>query len=734
MIILAALAVFLVFFAAGAGLSVTLLGRRWRPLWPLTAPVAGFCALVVAAEIPSSLAGARTWGLPVLGAVLLANGWLAWRHRDGLRTDQWPWLLVSLPMLVLGVLPILGEGALTTVSVDNHDYFFYLALEQQLIEAGHLAPGVAGHSLLDRMADLLRVGGWRIGVCVVTAMLGGASGLAPHQLDGLVWSAMYAAVAPAAVATHALLVPRASRLSRLFVCAAAALSGPALMLMRMSFASHAVTMAIFPLTWVVMWRGLGQRPRGLRVLGAVLLAGAVSTLADATPLLAALGLAALGQRLLTAQPDARHRVLRRAGWGLAALALVPLALRRIYDSIVSLTVTGYHGPRTDETAASPSQLAPALMGFGQASFEQVADQAIWIAVPAFLAAAAGFLLLTQVHRLGRPQSSAVGSLVIVVLTLFLVMHLMETVYPRYKFALSLHLFAVPVVAALLDRLGTRWRRPAIGFGLLVLGVQLVTVMPKALAEEGHEVGIRRRHLLVVERLVELSPDVVHLVGTAASPRGLADEHALLYLLRVHGIEARTQPHPHNYLRVKEPPFEGWRRYRPDEGRQLLVVPHGEQWPFGEEALYADDDFAVYEAATAAPFHLSFPEGWHPVEQEPGRVFRWAEREATLVYEAPSPGWCLGLEARTAARTDVAHVMVAFENGKTAGTRVFEVEEHWRRLVLPAASVDEPVSLSLRFVGAGVRLPDDGRDLLYAVGNPRRLPPEECGGELAAVAR
>lgn len=734
MIILTGLAVFLVLFASGAGLSVALLGHRWRGLWPLTAPVVGFCALVVAAELPSSLAGARTWGAPVLGAVLALNGWLVWRRRHELRTNQWPWLLVALPMLVIGLLPLLGEGALTTVSVDNHDYFFYLALEQQLIEGSHLAPPVVGLSLIDRMADLLRFGGWRIGVCVVTAMLGGASGLAPHQLDGLVWSAMYATVAPAAVATHTLLVPRASLPSRLFVCVAAAFSGPALMLMRMSFASHAVTMSLFPLTWVVMWRGLGQRARGLRVLGALLLAGAVSTLADATPLLAALGLAALGQRLVTAQPEARGRVLRRAGWGLAALAFVPLALYRIYLSLVSLTVTGYHGPRTDETAASPSQLAPALMGFGQASFEQIADLSWWLAAPAFVAAAAGFLLLTQVHRLRRPQGSAVGSLVLVVLLLFLVMHLMETVYPRYKFALSLHLFAVPVLAALFDRLAARWRRPAIGFGLLVLAVQLITVMPKALAEEGHEIGIRGRHLQVVERVVALSPDVVHLRGTAASPRGLADEQALVYLLRVQGIDVRTLPHPHSYLRIKQRPDEGWRRFDPGKGKQLVIVSGGDQWPLGGKPLHADENFAVYDASEAAPFHLSFPAGWYPPEQEPGRAFRWADRAATIVYEAPSPGWCLSLEARTAARADSAHLVVESENGASVGARIFEVGEHWKRLTLPAASVDEPVALSLRFVGEGVRLPDDGRDLLYAVGNPRLVGPEECGAELAAVAR
>ncbi len=320
-----ALALLLLFSAVGAGPSLWLLGPRWRALWPAFAPIVGFALVVVLADVPSWFLPAWSYAWPLFGALAIASAVLLYRQRRELTRASLVLFVPPLALLPWALAPYLSLDAPTTLSEHNHDWMYYLNLEASL---GQLAYRDSWSDTGDHFHDMgavLRRGGWRAGISLAGSSVSAISGLAPHQVDGVLWGVLYACFPGAVHAAHRMLVPRASRASRAFVLASAALSGPALLLLRMSFASHLASLPLMTLLLPVAWRGLRARGPELRVLATLLLAASISVLADASPYLAVLGLV-----LVLAARHAGHvpwsRLAPRAAWAFLAPAVVPFSI------------------------------------------------------------------------------------------------------------------------------------------------------------------------------------------------------------------------------------------------------------------------------------------------------------------------------------------------------------------------------------------------------------------------
>lgn len=711
--------------AIAAGPTLAALGPRWRRLWPLVAPPVGLALLVVAAEVPSQFVGARVYGPWLAAGLLLAGVGTLVTFRRELRWRDLPWLGLPLAVLPLGLLPYFGEGLLTTLSEHNHDYVYYHALEQQLIEAGYGAGEGDASSLFDRLGWVLRRGGWRAGLPIAASVVASIGGLLPHQVDGSLWAVCHAMYPGAVLASFRLIAPRSSLLARVFVTVAAGASAPALLSLRMTFASHLASLPLFVLLWALTARGLHRRPAGLRLLAALVLAASISVLADAIPyLVALLGTAALARWRSIPRPSPQELALRFRPI-LLGVALVPFALHRVYLSIVSLTRTGYHGPAADFSADLPSLLGPALSVQGHlAQIEELPKLVTGAALGA--ATLAALVLLLSIQRVPAATRGAVGAPLLLSVVLAALAAPLGHAYPLWKLAITTGPFVLIGLAVGADRTP---RRLGASMAALLLAGQAVTLVHACRFSTDSAHGVRRPHESLVRRVVE-GGWTPYLVGHH-DEADLAHEHALVYLFRAHGVVLRAHPHPRSYYWVSWPtpqladgsPNTVAIVVRPDramvEGRALFETPIG----------------TVIDVGGGYAANLALEEGFTPFEVEPGRRFTWSDRSARMRVELPWREGCLTAEARTIPDGTGRALVVdrhavpdlAAEPDFTAALDTTEVPIglDWDEVVLAGPGGPRVLGLSLGYAGRRVEPLVDARSIFVAFAGFRARPREHC---------
>jgi hypothetical protein len=632
----AGLAMLAVLTAIGAGPSLWLLGPRWRTLWPHFAPVVGLALVVVVGDVPSWFLATPAYAWPLLGMLAIASALLVHRHRDALGAPALRMLALPALLLPWALAHYLARDVLTTVSEHNNDWLYYLNLESALGRAGYGAPWADTGDLFHDMGSVLRRGGWRAGISVAGSVFGAVFGLLPHQVDGTFWGVLHACFPGTVLAAHHLVVPRASPRSRAFVLASAVLSGPTLLLLRMSFASHLAAMPLIVLAMPVIWRGLTSRGPGLRALAVLLLAATITVLADASPYLAVMGLAmVVAARAATTIPWAR--LGPRAAAGLLAPALVPAALHRIVLSIQSLQVTGYHPPAARFDASLGSLLATAL--------GQDVHEVRWAEEPlpaVGLVAIAGVIGCALVAIAGRTSTRASRAALFVPLlvggTLGLGTDLLDLDYPSWKLALTSSPFVALALAAGLERA----RRTGTALGILLLLAQAATLVAATLRAPD-VIGVLPEHEALVARL-EAEPGHVYLMGHQGLPAGVAHEHALAYLLAQRGRRLHATSHPASYYRVSWPPQD--LAVREGDERLVVVTLDPDRVLGGGRELFRSGPFVVLEPAPGARVaSLAYTSGFMDPEAEPDRVFRWADAQAALIVDLPAEDACLRADVR-----------------------------------------------------------------------------------------
>ncbi len=721
------LAMLALFSAIGAGPSLWLLGPRWRRLWPLVAPVVGFALVAVVGDAPSWRWTVASYAWPLLVLALGGSALLVWRHRADLeRRDALAFLL---PVLVLpwSLAPYLSSGTLTTLSEHNNDWAYYLSLESALRHAPYGAPWTDTGDLFVDMGSVLRRGGWRAGLSIVGTWLGALSGLLPHQVDGALWSVLHASLPGATVAAHRMLVPRASRPAQAFVIAASVLSGPALLLLRMSFASHLAAMPLLVLATAAISRALGARGASLRVLAVLLLAATITVLADASPYLAAMGVGTLVSAAW-AKGIPLGRLAKRAAWGLLAPAIVPVAIARIVLSIRSLEVTGYRPPAAHFDAGIGALLTSALGQYlHEVPWREVSPLLLLVSLTAVLVGVG--VLGSAAFVRARASRALVFTPLLVGLALVLACDRLDLSYPSWKIALTTSPFVTIALAAGLDRL----RRPGMLAGSILIAVQLVTVAWSS-ARAPQRIGVLPVHEALVARLAD-EPGRLTLMGHQGRVDGVAHEHALVYLFAQHGRQLHATAHPASYYRVSWPAQD----LAIAEGDEPLVVvaldraavlDAGRPW-------FREGPFTVLRPAPEQrPANLVYGHGVFPAETEPGRTFRWAEAVATLWVDLPTADACLVGDVRgtpdgdarvlqVVARPFARDTWAPIADAVLSDTEV-PIDHAWARRTLVRAT-GEPRAVEVTFVYLGRRGRDriDSRPIHFALGNLALRRGEDC---------
>ncbi|MFO0715112.1 MAG: hypothetical protein U0353_35065 [Sandaracinus sp.] len=702
----------------GAGPSVALLGGRWRSLWPFVAPIVGFALVAVLTDIPGWFVPASRFAWPLLALLVFVSLSLLWRRREALsRADLWA---AALPLALLpwSLAHYLSGPTLTTLSEHNHDWMYYLSLEHTLGRMGYGGRWTDTAVLLDDLSAVLRRGGWRAGLSNVGAFVSGLSGLRPHEVDGVLWGVLHASFAGAAHAAHRMLVPVASCPARAFVIASAALSGPTLLLLRMSFASHLAAMPLVVLFTAAAWRGLTSRGRGLRVLAALLLGALVTVLADATPYVAVLGLA-LVLAAHTSSPIGGRTLLMRAAYALAGIAIVPCALVRIALSLHSLGVTGYHPPAA-RFDANLGALLPTALG-AQAHELDWSQEPLWLGVIVALGCVLGCAQLLAAARL---RAKTVRLALLAPLgtgaALALVCDLASLHYPAWKIALTTSPFVAIALGAALDRLP----RPARASASAVLLAQAATLVA-AWLRAPPPIGVLPAHEELVQRLAS-EPGEIFLLGHHGGPEGVAHEHALAYLFGEHGRDLRGVPHPASYLRVSWPSAD----FAVHDGtRALVITPDEDRVLGGGEVVLRTSTFVVLAPARAtAAGSITFDQGFLPREIEPGRVFRWGDARASFFVDLPMRDSCLVADLRGTPDGDAAGLLAtvrplaphvyAPEPTAELSSDVIPLSHDWARHVLARVRDETPrtVYVELSYLGRRRDPRVDARPIHFALGN------------------
>ncbi|MFO0683696.1 MAG: hypothetical protein U0234_16675 [Sandaracinus sp.] len=712
------LAMLALFSALGAGPSLALLGPRWRRLWPLVAPVVGFALVAVVGDAPSWRWTVASYAWPLLALLSATSVTLLVRHRREIeRRDL---ALFALPALILpwSLAPYLATGTLTTLSEHNNDWAYYLGLESALRHAPYGAPWTDAGDLLTDMGAVLRRGGWRAGLSIVGTWLGALTGLLPHQVDGTLWGVLHASFAGATAAAHRLLVPRSSPRARAFVIASAVLSGPALLLLRMSFASHLAAMPLVVLGTALTSRALRARAASLRALALLLLAATITVLADASPYLIAMGLglvvsAVVGARIPLA------RVLPRAAWGLLAPALVPAALYRIVLSLRSLEVTGYRPPAAHFEAGIGIVLTTSLGQYvHEVPWGEISPVLLLSSVTGVVVGIAVLGRATLVRA--RASRSALFSPLLVGLALVLACDLLRLDYPAWKIALTTSPLVTIALAAGLDR--TRARGPAAA--TLLVGAQLVMLVWSTV-HAPPPIGVLPVHEALVARLAH-EPGRVYLMGHQGRVDGVAHEHALVYLFGQHDRPLHTTAHPASYYRVSWPAQE---LAIPDADEPLLVIALDRDAVLDAgRPLFREGPFTVLRPAPGvAPANVVYGEGILAPEHEPGRTFRWADAVARLWVDLPAEDACLVGDVRGIPDGDAPGLQVvtrpfARDTWEPIADRILTDEEvpidhAWATRTL-ARSAGTPQAVEVTFVYLGRRRGErvDTRPIFFALGN------------------
>jgi hypothetical protein len=711
------LAMLALFTFLGAGPSLALLGPRARPLWPLVAPVVGFALVVVAGDLPSWWLPVPAYAWPLFALLATASLALLVTRRAELSVRALPWLAVPALALPWALAPYLRTGWLTTLSVHNHDWVYYLDLETALGRAGYGAPWTDTGDLFTDMGAVLRRGGWRAGLSIASAWLSGLSGLAPHQVDGTLWGVLHACLPGATLAAHRLVVPRASRRARAFVVLAAALSGPALLLLRMSFASHLAAMPLLALALPLAWRGLTSAGPSLRALAALLLAATITVLADASPYLGAMGIG-----LVLAARYGRdipwNRLGPRAGWALLAPALVPAALYRIVLSLRSLAVTGYHPPAARFDASLGLLTATS---FGDYVHEVRWTEEPWpLAVLVLAGAGVGVALLANVSRV-RARATRVALLAPlgVAATLMLGCDLLHLDYPTWKIALTASPLVTLALAAALDRA----RRIGVFAGVILLAAQLATVA-WATVRAPAPIGVLPLHEALAERLHD-EPGRLHLMGHQGFVEGVGHEHALAYLFAQQRRSLHAVAHPASYYRVSWPTQD---HAIPTRGEPLRVITTDpDRVLHAGRALWRSGPFTVFAPAPGARVSsVSFDEGFLGPEREPERLFRWADAHAALTVDLPAGDACLAADLRGTPDGNAEGLRVRIrpylrETWTPApdalGETIVPLSHDWTPRTI-GWSGGRPQTIRIELDYLGQRGPErvDGRPIHIAVGN------------------
>jgi hypothetical protein len=709
------------------GPTLMALGPRWRDAWPLVAPPVGLALLVVVGEVPSQLVGARTWA-PVCFALLVLAGvaTLVLRRRDLRRRDLF---FLALPVLVLPwtLLPYFSEPILTTLSEHNHDYVYYHALELQLLEGGYGAGEGDVASLFDRLGWVLRRGGWRAGLPIAGSAVAAVTGLLPHQVDGALWGLCHAMFPGAVLAATRLLVPRGSTLARTYVFVGALASGPALVTLRMTFASHLASLPLFVLLWALMFRGLRARAFGLRGLAALLLAASISILADALPyLLAMLAWALLVQWRLGAPRIPLERLAPRIGVVVGGIALVPFALWRIYLSIVSLTITGYHQPAAEFSATLPNLIGPAL----SLAAHPAQTEGLHPLAQATLLGAAGlggaFVLLAAMRTRSAATRRAVGAPLLLSAVLALAAAPFGYAYPLWKLAITTSPFVLVALAAGFDRLA---RPIARRVGTWMLAGQAATVLYASLLVEVEPHGVRAMHEALVNRVIARS-DAPYLVGHHG-PDSVRHEHALVYLFRTRGSVLRANPHPSSYFWVSWPTPQ---LAAGDPGSVAIVVDPERAIVEGR-ALFDTPVGTVFDVDGGYAANVALLEGFEPYEHEPGRSFAWSDRSSRLAVELPLADGCLTAEARSIP-DGTARSLVVAQHAVPEFSPVPDYEVPWQTIEAPLSLDWQEVVIippggpnvqgaSLRYAGIRAEPRVDARSIYFALAGFRVRSREDC---------
>ncbi|HCF60551.1 MAG TPA: hypothetical protein DFS52_21455 [Myxococcales bacterium] len=707
------IALLLLLAALGAGPTLALLPARWSRHWPIVAPIVGLCLLIVASDAPGYFLPSRTYGPPLILFLLTLSLGLAWRLRARARPLCWAALVPVLPLLAIGVWPIGREGILTTLGFRNHDYLFYTLVELQLLKWPQSLPDWLQRAPAEHFAAVARLGGWRMGLPFVSANLCALLRLLPHQLDGTLWAALYA-LFPGTVATaHALIVPRASRQARLGLLLLASLSGTSLTLLRIDAASQLAATLVLLLIWGIGWRALGARPRGMRALAGLLIAGLASLLHESAPFLLLLAINLVLSLRLTRRL-AWGAIGKRLAWAVLAVALMPFTLLRALQAAQNLN----RGAFGQWFGGELISLFPSAFGMGTGSPGVLEEVPAAVRALTVVGGLAGAALLLQSHRLRQPQRALVTSLSGGVVLLLGLLPLTGITYFGGKLAMTFHPFALVGAAAVADRLGPGHRGVTRALVGLLLAGNLAWITAFALQRERPDFGIKAEHLRLLEALRH-HPGPVFLTGNLESPTP-DPEHVAGYLLALLERPASHRFHKWSYFQSvrfepRAPALDG----RPELALVWKPGAFAEELVRGKR-VFETESFALYDLSRHGSHVVSaaFEQGWHELEREPGsgRTYRWAAQEAKLRLDWVPPGLCLGLDVRPPPGSGATGVLA------TTGPllRRYEIGSGWTRLKLPLEG--ESPELLLAPLSPPRPVPNDTRRLAFAVS---RLELEPC---------
>jgi hypothetical protein len=715
-VLLSGLAAAALLWAAGAGYAAWAVGRRWAWSWPALAPVWGLALLVVASDVPSFFLGARTWAwplaLPVYGgsAVLLAV------HRDRLRQGQWWLLLAAVPSLLVALWPMLRAGAVTTLSRGNHDYAFYEALAQGLVQRGYGADTYDPLLAPDATAWILRHGGWRSGLSQVTACVGVLLRRPLHEVDGLLWAAAFASLPGAAAWALGLVRPRPSRAAQALVLAATALGSPALLLLRDTYASHLASLPLL-LVWAAgLLRALSTGSPGLLATCVVTLGASLSILADGAPLLVALWGSATGLLALS-RPWARGRILSRAvAAGALGVAVVPFMVTRMLWQLQSLSLTGYVGARgasaggVDAPSGDLLQLLPPLLLLGTRPIVALREQPAWLGGVVLAGALCIAFLLGRLQGLRGLPKVLVGAVAGSYVLLLGLLQFTSHHYPAWKLALSVGTF-IPVLAGLAVERGGRWTA-----GALATGWTLALAVTWAHDERTlpARTGIQVEQVELMRRLDRLQGDL-HMVGTVGSEATLAWSLPLSLLASERGRPLHQSHHRYSYFTLSPPT----RLPLHDGRREYAVVLSEAESDVEGPLLFQSGPVQVRDVTGPGRRALNFgyvEQGWFDPERDLERRYRWSRQSSAVRADFHGRG-CWEMEVRSLAPEARLHV--------TLGARqwTWAISLEWKRFRLPAEAWGN-LRVEFQYDGPVLTAPGDTRPLRFAVASPRWV--EGCG--------
>jgi hypothetical protein len=692
----------------GAGPARACLPARHREAWPALAPVLGLALVVVASEGPQFFVPGRRYGAPLLAVLSVASLFLLARsRRTASRPPRGVFVALGgvLASLAIALRPQIGLPAPTTLSTGNYDHVYYFGLEHALRD--HAYRDLAGYeqALVQRMAWLLRHGGWRSGISQVSVIASSVSGLPPHRVDGALWALAFALLPAASWTVHVLVAPRASRRARALAAFAAVLSTPPLMLLRETFASHVASLPLLLAGSAALYRGARARHPGLSVAAALLLAATLSVFADGFALLTAVSLALVA----VAVRESGGRALGRAALTLAGLgALATFALVRMTWAAASLSVTGYHGPRTDPRLSGVGELLPTMVGLHAEIGARLEDASVVARASAWLGTAAALVLLVgllRASRVARGYGAAVfGASGALLATLLLA----GTPYPTWKLALTVSVFAPACLALGADALARHGgSRVAVAASAAYVGCLAVRLVAWDRTERDR-VGVMPLHEQVAEA-VRARGGEAYMVGHLASEASIRHEHPLGYLLEASGQPLHETPHAFSYYAVSRP----WAVMPLHDGHveTAVVVDPGAAFVRGRR-LGAFGPLELWDVSQPHDVALDVVHvgGFFEPELEPGRSFRWAGERATFLLGFRAGG-CWTFDSRAAAGLP-ATVRV------TLGAREerLEIGGDWRALRVRARDAWGVHRVRLDYEGPAPTIAGETRALRFSIGN------------------